>query len=118
MASKWWRGRAAASITPQMGMATSTKAMSVTPSAGVLRSISLRPEASRTNTSAGRIKVSRAREETFAPMYTPGMLPTRIEPVMAKTKSPNRMCPRAAAVTSVMAWTRSVPTSSRVVSIG
>ena len=72
---------------------------------------SLIDESSSTATRIGRMMPSGARDEMRAPKYTPGIAPTSSEVVSPSSKSPNRMWPSAAAPTSGIACTRSVPTS-------
>ena len=79
---------------------------------------SFRPEASRTKASSGLTTPSGALEDMCAPRNTPGMQPISSDTVRPSTKSPYRMCPRAAAPTSGTACTRSVPKSSLPTSVG
>ncbi len=61
---------------------------------------------------------SGARDETCAPMITPGTAPSSNDPVSPISNSPHSRCPMAAASTSGTACTRSVPTSSFDESVG
>ena len=105
-------GCPAASRAPQIGNASSAKTRRIPPRASVGRPSSFSADASRTNTRAGRISPSGAFDDIRAPSHTAGRAPRRIVVVSPSWKSPTRMWASAAAETSGMACTRSVPTSS------
>ena len=81
-------------------------------------SSSLRALASSTITSAARTSPAGARDDTRAPISTPGIEPSRTAPAMSSWRSPKKAWPIAAAATSGTACTRSVPTRSLARSIG
>ncbi len=79
---------------------------------------SLSDEASRTKARSRRTSPPGAREDTRAPIQAPGTLPMMSEAVRASWKSPKKMWPRAADITSGTAWTRSVPTREFALRVG
>src|SRR4051794_29395114 len=70
-------------------------------------------EPSRTQPRAGRRNPTGTRSTSAEPIHTPGIEPSRMVPIRAKSMLPPTQCARPAAHSRIAAWKTSVPTTRR-----